>query len=340
MNHNHDVDALVRAADPFPRTSGRFADQPLDDRARSELRTAISSHALRPRVGPRWARPVALAAVVVLVALLAAGVSSRFTAPPALASAATPPLLDFELGAGSDPAGALEQIEAAAAAAGDAPRSPGTTSWSEWALSTRIDGDQVTSAIIPLAVDQSHRPDGSGSSTVTTEAPSFPTKEYRQAWEATGEPGREGTVIKSERFGPGQFTSMFPDPPPTDDSALHNYLRVGHPIDDIGTAELFVAIADLRREWALSPAQRAAVVRQVAAAPDVIVLGATKDRLGRTGTAFAVDSDQPGLPTRHILVLGSTGKVLSWEEVLTTRAGRLNVPIPSVISYTAWKTPE
>lgn len=47
-----------------------------------------------------------------------------------------------------------------------------------------------------------------------------------------------------------------------------------------------------------------------------------------------VDSDYTGLPTRYIQIYDpDDGRLFATEDVLTADAGKLNVPIPSVISY-------
>ena len=67
-------------------------------------------------------------------------------------------------------------------------------------------------------------------------------------------------------------------------------------------------------------------------------LGTTKDRLGRAGWAFAMDHDHGGLPVRTTLIISpQSGRIMAEEEMLTTSAGRLNVAIPAVISYTCFR---
>ena len=68
------------------------------------------------------------------------------------------------------------------------------------------------------------------------------------------------------------------------------------------------------------------------------VQGKTTDRAGREGIAVSLESDFGGLPTRYTLIIDpDDGKILAWEEMLTTTAGALNVPIPSVIGYTTYR---
>ena len=62
--------------------------------------------------------------------------------------------------------------------------------------------------------------------------------------------------------------------------------------------------------------------------------GETRDRAGRRGQAFSVDSDGHGRPARHAFgVDPANGLILDTEEMLTTSAGKPDVRIPAVISY-------
>ena len=119
---------------------------------------------------------------------------------------------------------------------------------------------------------------------------------------------------------------------------VRRYLAVGHPIEEYGSGELFTAISDLALEWHADPAAWSALLRVVAGARDVRLLGDVTDRAGRPGVAVATDSTFTGLPTRWVMVLDrSTGRLLAIEQWLTTTAGKLHVPIPSVIDYMLWR---
>ncbi|TYC68124.1 hypothetical protein EH183_40315 [Streptomyces sp. CB01881] len=61
------------------------------------------------------------------------------------------------------------------------------------------------------------------------------------------------------------------------------------------------------------------------------------DRAGRPGIAHSASSAESGQPTRYTFIIeANTGSLLPQEEPLTETAGRLNVPVPSVISYTVY----
>ncbi|MFC0626205.1 hypothetical protein [Kribbella deserti] len=81
------------------------------------------------------------------------------------------------------------------------------------------------------------------------------------------------------------------------------------------------------------PAQRAALLDEFATRDDIRYVGTTRDRANRPAYAFAYDTDRGGLPNRRVLLIGANGHLLSAEEILTRDAGKLNVTIPSTISF-------
>ena len=123
---------------------------------------------------------------------------------------------------------------------------------------------------------------------------------------------------------------------PADDAALERTLAIGHPVEN-GPVERLVAVQDAYGQMPLPPAVRAAVLRFVAATPGIMLTGRVTDRAGRPGIAVSLDSDYSGLPTRYTLIFDEDdGRLLGDEEMLTTTAGKLNVPVPSVIGYTTY----
>jgi hypothetical protein len=247
------------------------------------------------------------------------------------AYAATPPVAEFTA-IGTDPAALLDDLadEAASAPTGTA---SAATSWEEWALSTQVAGADVTSAVVPQAVSRTVGADGAATLQAQAGTPYFPSEEHQRAWRRDGAPLAAGDDLGTLTVPADQ--ALFPDPPPTTADQMRDYLARAHPLDDGGTSQLFVAVADLAREWTLDAPQRAALLEVLAAAPDVDVVGEGVDRAGRPGVALATESDRTGLPTRYLLVLDpATGAVLASEQQLTTDAGALDVPVPSTIAYT------
>lgn len=204
-----------------------------------------------------------------------------------------------------------------------------------WALSTRFDGKQVRSAVVPEITELSWNADRSGHLTIRTGQPYFPNSDYRSAWKSDGSPGKPGKIIRQETWSPGQYSPMFPNLPlPAGERRLLATLKAGHPIDQLGTGELMVAINDVYNESQPGGEVRASLLRLLAARLDVIYLGQVADRAGRSAECFAVDSTRTGLPERQLAMFSpTTGSLLASEEILTEDPGRLGVHIPSVVSY-------
>jgi hypothetical protein len=119
-------------------------------------------------------------------------------------------------------------------------------------------------------------------------------------------------------------------------TVVRRQLAVGHP-SSLGPAETFVAVSDLYNEQPVGPELRAAILRLLATLPGLRYDGTTVDRAGRNGFAISTESDLSGLPTEYLLVFDpATGQLLDSEQILNKSAGKLGVPIPSVIAYTVY----
>jgi hypothetical protein len=271
-------------------------------------------------------------AVLALSAVLAPG---RGGPPPAYA--ATPPILRA-VSTGESAGTVLGHLARVASAQTSTPRDLRRVSYEHWSLANRINGRTVTVAVVPEKVQLSWKPDGSGIVRAVAGQTYFPTEAYRRAWEQQGRPVAPGTPITNEEFAPGQFRPVYPGLPPSSVPGLRAYLATAHPIDSHGTGELFTAVTDLALEWRATPAVESALMGVLADAPGVRSLGAVTDRAGRAGTAIATDSSFTGLPIRYVLVFDPhTGSLLASEQWLTTTAGALDVPVPSVIAYHLWR---
>jgi len=185
-----------------------------------------------------------------------------------------------------------------------------------WSLYTRVEGDRATSGNV---------------------------EQYRHSWtdaagagRLVGEHVRQGrTVDRVETtLAAGDWSYMWPlGFLSSDPAVLSGQLEQGHPVSN-GPAERLVAITDAVREQPLSPAVRAAMLTYLAQTPGLRLDGAVQDRAGRDGIAVSVDSDYSGLPTRYTVIIDpQDGRVLAFEQMLTTTAGKLNVRVPGVIDY-------
>lgn len=176
---------------------------------------------------------------------------------------------------------------------------------------------RTTSEVVPVLSESWISADGAGRTVTTVE-----------------DPGK-GAHRENERHGPGELAgNQDLRILSADDRLLSEQLAPGHPAQN-GPAERLVAIKDIYGQVPVPPAVRAAILRYLAATPTLTATGTVTDRAGRAGLAFSLDSDYSGLPTRYTLIIDpSDGRLLASEDTLTTRAGALNVPIPSVIGYT------
>ena len=253
------------------------------------------------------------------------------TASPAFAT--TPPLLAGELASGiSGRAVAGELDRLAAAAERSTTRGRVGSRYAAWDLTTRVHGaEPVRSAVVPLEVSLDVAGDGSWHRVAVYGRP------VAGDLHAADLPA-PGEVESDETFAADRAPRIFPQRLAEDPSRLRDQLAAAHPIDRLGTAELFVAVTDLAKEQTPGPASRAALLRLLAEPDDVRSLGRLTDRDGRVGQGFAVDSDLTGLPTRYVLIVDPvTGRLLASEQVLTERAGRLAVEVPAVISYVVFR---
>nr|BFE77818.1 hypothetical protein GCM10020093_004190 [Planobispora longispora] len=200
-----------------------------------------------------------------------------------------------------------------------------------WHLGSAVNGRSVRSAVVPVVTERWTAPDAPGRVRTVTSSPEFPSEESLAAWAAEGRPGlrpqvSDETLDLRPRWNPDDLA---PDP-----EALGAALGWGGP-PEAGEAELLMTIADLYREQPVRPAVRGAALRLLSGLTGLRYEGTVTDRAGRAGVAVSLDSDHGGLPNRHTLIFdGRTGVLLGEERTLTVTAGELDVPVPSVISYT------
>jgi hypothetical protein len=323
MNGEATVEDKLARLNPVPKRQPAPHALKLDDRALHDLNKILASplglSATPRRTGFRWTWAAAVAAAVT-IGITCAVVSHL--GDGAVAYAATPePLHYIPIAGTSSPTQLLDDIASRVA---QRPNDIGSSAVAnvhvkEWNLGTRVEGRLVESSVVAKEVNKWVRTDGAGR-VVTS---------YSDA-NLTG-------AGSDQSFGPGQLGLQWPlgslssEPQP-----LKEQLAIGHPVEN-GPAERLMAIKDAYLEMPLPPSTRAAVLRYLAATPGLRIDGEVSDRLGRPGLAFSVDSDFSGLPTRYTAILDqASGRLLDFEEELTTRAGKLNVPVPSIIGYTVF----
>ncbi|MFC5643018.1 hypothetical protein ACFPZF_16835 [Kitasatospora cinereorecta] len=250
----------------------------------------------------------------VVAAVLVSGAVYAWPGGTPAARAATPPPLIYHLPANSsaDPA---TELEAIARRVETLPTDGGGGSthlrWREWALWTRTDSGGTSSKVVPEEFDLL----------------------------------RTSTTATLKRFlvdqGPGSATQQpavttLQDKTPASPDGLRTWLQATTP-GVTGPAGAAEAVHDLVTQRVLTPEQRAALLRLLAALPGLTTSGDVIDRAGRAGLAFSADSAASGLPTRYTFIIDhASGQLLGQETALTETAGKLNVAIPSVIGYDAY----
>jgi hypothetical protein len=318
-----EVQLLLGPLDPIGAPPVEEADRQAD------LRHILAQRPAR-RTAARARRWAVGAAALLLVTI------AGYQLVPSSAGAATPPILRAAGGGGSA-ASVLVAIADRAVTSAPPARTGGyehqvIQSWNLW---TQVDGERVTSAVVPTRRESWRGPDNSGRVVERNDQPQFPAGSSRWRWLLHGAPGNRDDVRRTD-YAAGGFSGMWPGLPPID--GLREWLAIGHPASN-GPAETLVAVTDLARDRVLTPAVRAEILRILAALPGLTDDGEVVDRAGRTGRAFSLVSDYSGLPTRYTLVVdAASGKLLDYEQTLTTTAGKLDVRVPAVIGYETYLT--
>ncbi|GGS48982.1 hypothetical protein GCM10010156_04550 [Planobispora rosea] len=329
----HDPAAAVRGDPAVRRTtlSTVFAAFPAPDHTPPIHLTAVPATRGGSRA-PALARRMLISGLATAAAATAVAVLSTLDRT-ATAHAATPPPLAYS---GTGTRSAHEALLEIADRAARLPDDTGTgrylyTRTRGWHLGSVVNGRSVRSAVVPVLTERWTAQDRPGRIRTVTSHPEFPSEESRAAWEAEGRPGLEPQVSDETldlppRWRPGDLVP--------DAERLSAALGWAGPPES-GAAELLVTIADLYREQPVRPAVRAGVLRLLSGLADLRYEGTVVDRAGRPGVAVSLESDHGGLPNRHILIFdGRTGELLGEERTLTATAGELDLPVPSIISYT------
>jgi hypothetical protein len=286
--------------------------------------SSVTSSSVRPartlatrRTRPASARWVAAAATIAVLGTGSFVAANLGSATPHAYAATPPPLVYKVTAAGASATNLLTQLADTAGAQTLAAN--GHVHYQDtdaWTLFTSVAEHHATStnSITPARRQSWTTDDGAGQA-VSTIA------------------GVHSTVTmngKSQMFDLARLS--------TDPATLADQLAAGRPTVN-GSAELFQAVVDLWQQQVPAPALQAAILRVLSNATDIKDEGLVTDRGGRSGHAVSVDSNYSGLPTRYTLIFSpASGMLLDYEETLTTSAGALNVPIPSVVRYVLWRT--
>ncbi|WP_327304867.1 CU044_5270 family protein [Streptomyces sp. NBC_01298] len=329
------MDELFRSMDPSKNGGWQATEA---EREFTLVTTMMSPHSNVPSeatvtvTAPRRRWGLGLSAVAAMTVCAFAAVNVLGSNAPQPALAVTPAALHYST-SGKSAKTVLEEV-ARSAEAGSRESVDGQDLYFKhemWALSTRIDGVQVTSAIIPEVRETWRKPDGSAKWKAKTKAPVFENDAQRRVWEGSGSAGKTPETW-SGTSDPADMSQLRNKPAPIDPAGMTRWLSVNY--ESFGPGQLFDSISERNLSSLFSPQQRAAVLRVLADTEGIAYRGEATDRAGRPGVSFSVDSDYGGLPVKHTLIFDArNGKLLAYEEELTTSAGSLNVSVPSVILY-------
>jgi len=281
----------------------------LEGRIRSE-RHADRPVARTPPL-PRRALVPVLAAAAVAAAAVVAVVATRTTEPAAAA--------------------VLER--AAEAARGHAPPLPGPGEYLyvrsvDASLATRVD-EPSYSVLLPHVREVWLGP-GSGRMRTTTGAPTFLSERDRARWIAAGRPPLPGAT----RVGDTRIRSRR-SAVPADPAAAYAHLEAQARTKDSSFAwAMFQLVGGEFRHMLTTPAQRAALYAAAARVPGIDLVGDVTDRVGRSGVAIAVLTDDATARLQLVVDPGS-GRLLAEEEVVL-EGNAFAYPAGTVIAHTTY----
>jgi hypothetical protein len=197
-------------------------------------------------------------------------------------------------------------------------------------LRTTVSASGSRSVLVPVHRQQWIAADGSGRLRTRRGVPRPPSTGGDQAGREADEECR--SVTEDETFAPGGLHLMWqPDSLSDDPATLRGQLALGR--TDLRPAVVLDAVRSLYNEQPIAPAVRAAALCVVADLPEL--WHDTDEADDSKGISVGIESDHAGLPTRYVMIFDRVdGQLLSSQQVLTTSAGKLAVPIPSVISHT------
>ncbi|MET7550810.1 hypothetical protein ABZS94_34565 [Streptomyces sp. NPDC005500] len=306
MRMTEEVRTLMQDADPARDILGNAQQARADlDRimhvgaVTTQLPTAQRGRKPRVRLGLTVGAACAAAALAFAVLPQGAG---------GTAYAATPPPLHYTtISTTLSPSAMLKRIAEHASTLREPIGPQSRLHYKDWSLNTRVYADDsVTSEIVAEDHQTVTRADGSGTERRTGE--DGHTETYKTKW----------------------------TPAPADPAALKAWLTRGN-VPFTNAMGAAATAGELLRSQALSPVQRATLLNAIADLPGLTFDGKVTDRVGRVGQAFSAESSRSGLPTRYTFIVNSSsGTITGQEEMLTKTAGKLNVPVPSVIGYTVY----
>ncbi|MEN8655869.1 hypothetical protein ABCR94_36185 [Streptomyces sp. 21So2-11] len=318
-----EADKLLRSFDPG-RTMKR--DSP------SEKDALLERILMTPQQNPpgaRRGRRNLFIAVTTAACVVAVGIGLLDSPVQQSAYAATPPPLKVVSQAPVPAATVLERIARQVEHVREAAPAGGKERFVQetWSLETRIGGQQITSAVVPERRETTKDAEGNLAWSVRAKKPEFQDDEQREAWESQWAEVDEPTQVSGSEKASGE--------PPSGLNQMREWLMQRSPADTAGFISESLIEKSMTNHFA--PKQRAAVLRVLAERKGLAYSGTAVDREGRPGVAFTIASSSTGLPAKHTIVIDEdSGKLLSYEKMLTGNPGQLKVKTPAVINYVSF----
>lgn len=251
------------------------------------------------------------------------------------AQAATPPMLGvtpIEADVEQVVARALEQL-----AASPEDHSERRAEFEGWYVELEEQGGVLSSPVVaPQRLLVQWRDDLSGRVTVTAGKAYVPDHGHSAPPPEDTAPA-PGTILSDDTFPPGEMPVQYRGTPPSSASEMRVFLQIGGAPPAGGGSGYLQAVQALLSEWTLSAPQQAAVLQVLASLNGVSVSGDTTDRLGRAAIALRF-SGQEHPEFEYLILLGAeSGRIIALERLYVGGLDELDLPVPSVMSYTAWR---
>ncbi len=150
-----------------------------------------------------------------------------------------------------------------------------------------------------------------------------------------------GTVVGDLRFVQNQFSPLSRTPPtPTADAMRALVIASTGAGEHLTAGDVMLGVRSLQSEWTLTSNQQSALLDVLAESPNLRVLGATHDRLGRPAIGLG------GMPSGDVnadialLLSTETGRIIGYESALVEDNANLKLPAGSITDYILWDVTE
>lgn len=288
----------------------------------------------------RYARPIGAAAAVAAISSLI--LISPWSDPAA--TAATPPILDYELAKATNIAYApgvdakqdLDELSAAASNAKPPPRTGDIqyVQTDSWFATREDDGDSASTKVTPTVVQTWTSPDGSQTVAESKGAP------LNAAGRGVKRNAADLSSAPIQTFPAGNADpEAISDLGDTPDEVRTDLLAAGEcdPASDptITAQCLYSVIAGLANQNVIPPAKASLIWAAISTESGFRSLGTVRDRAGRSGVGISVVSAETPQFRSVLIISPRTGQLLGVEEILIKSDPAAGLEAPAVNAFTA-----